>query len=130
MTTQSAYLRTPTRTAIARVGPANNGPAKGITIRLPSGTLLLRTVAASLKAFNGTGAVTLTSTDGTMAFWSAVNVKDAPGFETVSAAPPKFYPNGATITTSIADANGNSTTGDAFVVYEYVTLGEGGDIIE
>ena len=130
MSTKSAYLRTPVRTAIARVGPKNNGAANGITIRLPSNTLLLRTVGASVTAFNGSGTVTITSTDGTTAFWSAVNVKDAAGFETVTTAPPKFYPNGATITTSIADANSNSTAGDAFIVYEYITFGEGGDIIE
>lgn len=130
MSTESAFQRTPTRTAIARVGKKHNGAANGIKIRLPPNSLLLRTVGASVTAFNGSGTVTLTSTDGTTAFWSGVNVKDAAGFETVTTAPPKFYPTGATITTYITDQNSNSSAGDAFIVYEYLTLGQGGDIIE
>lgn len=125
MSTTSAFNRGHTKTAVAQVGIGNNGAANGVTIKLPRNAVLLRTVAASTVAFDGSGTVTITSTDGTTAFWSAVNVKDAAGFETVSNAPPKYYPYGGTITTYITDQNSNSTVGAAFVVYEYVELAEG-----
>lgn len=125
MSTTSAFSRGKVKTAVARVSAENNGAGNGITIKLPHNTLLVRGNAASVTAFDGTGTVTITSTDGTTAFWSGVNVKDAVGFETVSTAPPKYYPTGGTITTYITDQNSNSTAGDAFIVYEYIELSEG-----
>ena len=128
MSTTSAFARGKVKTAVARVSKAHNGAGNGITIKLPNNCLLLRTTGRSVTAFDGTGTVTITSTDGTTAFWSAVNIKDAVGFETVSNAPPNFYPSGGTITTYITDQNSNSTAGDAFVLYEYVELSEGVEV--
>jgi hypothetical protein len=128
MSTTSACNRGKVKTAVARVGIDNNGASNGIEIKLPHNTLLLRTTGRSVTAFDGTGTVTITSTDGTTAFFSGVNVKDAVGFETASSAPPKHYPTGGTITTYITDQNSNSAAGDAFVVYEYVELSEGAEV--
>lgn len=128
MATTSAFNRGKVKTAVARVDPAHNGASNGITIKLPQNSLLLRLSAASVTAFDGTGTVTITSTDGTTAFLSAVDVKNTAGFETASTAPPKFYPAGGTITTYITDQNSNSAAGDAFVVYEYVELSEGCEV--
>lgn len=125
MATTSAFNRSKVKTAVARVGPANNGAANGITIKLAQNCTLLRMTACSVTAFDGTGTVTITSTDGTTAFLSGVDVKNTAGFETPSTAPPKHYPSGGTITTYITDQNSNSTVGDAFVVYEYVDLADG-----
>lgn len=125
MSTTSIQDRGKVKSVVARVGKDNNGAANALTIKLPHNTLLLRTTGLSVTAFDGTGTVTITSTDGTTAFWSAVNVKDAAGFETVSTAPPKYYPTGGTISTYITDANSNSTAGDAVVLYEYVELADG-----
>lgn len=128
MSTTSAFNRSEVKTAVARVSKANNGAGNGITIKLPNNTLLCRMIPASVTAFDGTGTVTITSTDGTTAFLNAVNVKDAVGFETASTAPPKFYPTGGTITTYITDQNSNSAAGDAFVLYEYVELSGGEEV--
>ena len=128
MSTTSAFNRGEVKTAVARVSKAHNGAGNGITIKLPNNTLLCRMIPASVTAFDGTGTVTITSTDGTTAFLNAVNVKDAVGFETASTAPPKFYPTGGTITTYITDQNSNSATGDAFVLYEYVELSGGCEV--
>lgn len=128
MSTTSAFNRSEVKTAVARVGKANNGAGNGITIKLPNNTLLCRMIPASVTAFDGTGTVTITSTDGTTAFLNAVNVKDAVGFETASTAPPKYYPTGGTITTYITDQNSNSAAGDAFVLYEYVELSGGEEV--
>lgn len=125
MSTTSAFGRGKVKTAVARVSKNNNGAGNGITIKLPHNTLLCRTTAALVTVFDGSGIVTITSTDGTIAFWSEVNVKDADSFETDSSAPLKFYPAGGTITTYITDQNSNSTVGDAFVLYEYVELSDG-----
>jgi hypothetical protein len=128
MSTTSAFNRGKVKTAVARLSPSNNGAANGVTIKLPQNSVLLRSTALSLTAFDGSGTVTVTSTDGTTAFWSAVNVKDAAGFETVSTAPPKSYPGGGTITTYIADQNSDSEAGDVVVIYEYVELNEGTEV--
>lgn len=128
MGTTSAFNRGKVKTAIARVGKANSGASNAVTIKLPNNALLLRTTGLSATAFDGSGTVTLTSTDGTTAFWSGVNVKDSAGFETVSSAPPKFYPAGATISTYIADQNSDSDEGDAIVLYEYVELNDGTEV--
>ena len=125
MSTTSAFNVGNVKTRVARVSKDNNGASNGITIKLPQNTLLCRMIAASVTAFDGTGTVTITSTDGTTAFLSAVDVKNTAGFETASTAPPKFYATGGTITTYITDQNSNSTAGDAFVVYEYVELIDG-----
>lgn len=127
MSTTNAIDRGRVKTAVARVTKANNGAGNGVTIKLPPNSILLRTTGISDVAFDGTGTVTLTSTDGTTAFWSAVNVKDAAGFETVSNAPPKRYKNGGTITTYITDQNGDSVLGDASILYEYAQMAEGVD---
>lgn len=128
MGTTSAFNRGKVKTAVARVTKDNAGAANAVTIKLPHNTLLLRTTGMSATAFDGTGTVTLTSTDGTTAFWSAVNVKDAAGFETVSNAPPKHYPTGGTLSTYINDQNGNSQAGEAIVLYEYVEVNEGTEV--
>lgn len=128
MSTTSAFARGKVKTAVARVSKSNNGASNAITIKLPQNTLLCRMIAASVTAFDGTGTVTITSTDGTTAFLSAVDVKNTAGFETASTAPPKYYAAGGTITTYITDQNSNSTVGDAFVEYEYVELSEGVEV--
>lgn len=128
MGTTSAFNRGKVKTVVARVTKANNGIANAVEVKFPQATTLLRMTPASVVAFNGTGTVTITATDGTTAFLNAVNVKDAVGFETASTAPPKRYPAGGTISVYIADQNSNSTEGEAEVIFEYVELNEGTEV--
>lgn len=128
MSTTSAFARGKVKTAVAVLSKAHNGAGNGITIKLPHAACLLRMTPVSVTAFDGTGTVTVTATDGTTAFLNAVNVKDAVGFETASTAPPKRYPTGGTITCYISDQNSNSTAGAAEIIFEYVELYEGTEV--
>ena len=128
MSTTSAFARGKVKTAVAMIDKSHNGSSNAITIKLPQASCLLRMTPVSVTAFDGTGTVTITATDGTTAFLNAVNVKDAVGFETASTAPPKRFPAGGTISVYITDQNSNSTAGAAEVIFEYVELHEGSEV--
>ena len=129
MAVSKTFTRSKSRFAEVRLTKDNNGAGNAVTIRLKPGSWVLRTAATVPTVFDGTGTVTVTSTDGTVTWWSAVTVKNA-GMATATASTTKFYPNGGTITSYIADQNANSTTGDVRVLYEIVEPGVVDEIVE
>lgn len=122
MGTTNQYNRVIVKSLPLLIGPGNNGLANAVQGKLPHGAMVVGVVPASVTAFNGTGTVTLTVTDGTTAFVNAVNVKDAAGIET-AAATGKAFPLGGTISGYITDQNGDSTAGEAWVAVNYIEKG-------
>ena len=114
--------------AMVDLGVANTGSGKGYTAVIPRGALIIAVGLITVTAFDGTGTVTGTITDGTTALVNAQDVKTT-GIETVATAQ-KFYPDGGVITFSLDDANSNSTTGRAIGYVNYIQLGCGDYIQE
>ncbi len=106
------------KTATAKVEKEHNGSSNAIQVKLPQGSHLLGVAAAGVTAFDGSGTVTLTATDGTTTFISAENVKDAVGNETVDVTS-KAFPSGGTISVYITDQNSDSTEGEVWVTFTY-----------
>lgn len=122
MSTSNQFNRVAVKSIPLRIGPDNNGIANAVTAKLPHGAMLIGVVPASVTAFNGTGTVTLTVTDGTTAFVNAANVKDAAGIET-AAATAKAFKTGGTISGYITDQNSDSDAGEAWVALQYIEVG-------
>lgn len=129
MAVSKTFTRSKSRFAEVRLTKDNNGAGNAVTIRLKPGSWVLRTEATVPKVFDGTGTVTVTSTDGTVTWWSAVTVKNA-GIASATATTKKFYPNGGTITSYITDQNTDSSGGDVRVIYEIVEPGVVDEIVE
>ncbi len=119
MATTNQFNRGYVKTISFKLKKGNNGAANAITAKLPQGALLVDSDAVSVTPFDGTGTVTATLTDGTTAFVSAVNVKDAAGVETVAVAS-KAFPSGGVLQAYISDANGDSTIGEVWLTASYI----------
>lgn len=97
----------------------NIGANNGYDIKLPAGALLLDVGVLTDTAFDGT-TNTATIADGTTTFVNAQDVKTT-GEETV-AADKKYYPNGGTISVTMAQT-GTATVGRAFAWVTYIVKG-------
>ena len=102
--------------ALVELGIANIGAGNGYEIKLPVGALLLDAGVFTDTAFDGT-TNTATISDGTTTFVNAQDVKTT-GEETV-AADKKYYPNGGTISVTMAQT-GTATVGKALAWVSYV----------
>lgn len=122
------YNRQSAKYAVVDLGVDNIGTGNGYTAKVPQGALVVSAGLYTVTAFDGTGTVTGTITDGTTALVSAQDVKTT-GIETVAVAQ-KFYATGGTITFSLADANSDSGAGRAIGYVAYVQLGNGCSIQE
>lgn len=111
-----------TKYVMVDLGASNIGSA-GYTANIPRDALVISVGLYTETAFNGTGTVTCTITDGTTAFVNAQDIKTT-GSETVAASA-KFYASGGTIQFNIADANSNSSAGRAIAYVGYLQLGNG-----
>lgn len=123
--TTNIYDRGKAQTIVADLGPANSGAGNGITAKLPRGSVLLRITLLTVTAFNST-TNTATVSDGTTTFANAVDIASA-GSETVANVP-KFYPDGGTLSATLASTGTAPTAGRTVLVAEYVQLGTGGTI--
>ena len=97
----------------------NIGAGNGYDIKLPAGALLLDVGVLTDTAFDGT-TNTATIADGTTTFDNAQDEKTA-GEETV-AVDKKYYPNGGTISVTMAQT-GTATVGRAFAWVTYIVKG-------
>ncbi len=102
--------------ALVELGIANIGAGNGYEIKLPVGALLLDAGVFADTAFDGT-TNTATISDGTTTFVNAQDVKTT-GEETV-AVDKKYYPNGGTISVTMAQT-GTATVGKALAWVSYV----------
>jgi hypothetical protein len=116
----NVYSRQSAKIIMVELKPANIGTA-GYTAVIPRGSLITSVSLLTVTAFDGTGTVTGTITDGTTAFVSAQDVKTT-GIETVAVAQ-KYLADGGTIQFSLADANSNSAAGLAIAQVSYIQLG-------
>lgn len=104
------------------LGIADIGSTNATEVKLPFGAVLISLVVDTITAFDGTGIVTATVTDGTTVYANAVDVKTT-GSETVSNVP-MLYDSGGKLTISINDVNANSTVGRIVAYGSYIVLGE------
>ncbi len=114
------YERQTPKYVMVDLGPDNIG-SDGYTAVIPRGSLIVAAGLITVTAFDGTGTVTGTITDGTTAFVSAQDVKTT-GIETVAVAQ-KFLADGGTIQFNLADANSDSGAGRAIGYVAYIQLG-------
>jgi len=121
MAVKNAFNRQKVLAIVADLGIGNIGAGNEVTAKLPQGALVVDVQSHTVTAFDGT-TNTATITDGTTAFVSAVDVKST-GIETAAVAG-KFYPQGGTITFSLAQT-GTATVGRNIGVVQYVQLGVG-----
>lgn len=106
--------------AVAAVGIANIGAGNEVTFAILPGELVLEIDAVMGTAFNGT-TNTLSVSDGTVDFLDGVDAKAAAGVK-YSATVGKLYPEGGTLTVSLAQT-GEATAGEAVVVAKIVAPG-------
>lgn len=123
----NAYERQQPKYAMVDLGPTNIGSA-GYTAVIPRGSLIVAVGLITVTAFDGTGTVTGTITDGTTAFVNGQDVKST-GIETVATAQ-KFLADGGTVQFNIADQNSDSGAGRAIGYVAYIQLGNGCSIQE
>lgn len=114
--------------AMVDLGTANIGTGKGYTAVIPRGALIISAGLYTVTAFDSGTTATGTITDGTTALVSAQDVKST-GIETVAVAQ-KFYPDGGTITFSLAETGTTATAGRAIGYVNYIQLGCGDYIQE
>lgn len=126
MAKTNAYQRQEKKYAFFSMGVANIGAGNEVDVAIPRGALVDEIAVVGDEAFNGT-TNTLTVTDGTTVFANAVDVATT-GSKTV-ANTPKFYPDGGTITASMAQT-GAATEGRAVVKVGYLQLGSASSIQE
>lgn len=109
--------------ACLEVGIAQIGAANIRTIALPPKALLLDVMLVTDTAFNSATTTTGTIGDGTTTFAAGVDLKTT-GVETVTGVP-KYYPNGGTLTVTLAETGAAATAGLAVVMARYVVAGRG-----
>lgn len=114
--------------AMVDLGVANIGTGKGYTAVIPRGALIISAGLYTVTAFDSGTTATGTITDGTTALVDAQDVKST-GIETVAVAQ-KFYPDGGTITFSLAETGTTATAGRAIGYVNYIQLGCGDYIQE
>jgi hypothetical protein len=112
--------------AICDLGIANIGTGNGYTLTVPSGAFVTQVALNTVTAFDSGTTATGSIGDGTTTFVSAQDVKST-GVETVAVVN-KFYPDGGTITISLAETGTTATEGRAIGVVGYISLGRGGTI--
>lgn len=120
------YGRQAARFIMVDLGVANIGAENGVTAKLPQGALLLTMGLQTVEAFNSGTTATATVGDGTTTFVNAVDVKTT-GAET-AAGTPKFYPQGGTLTWSLAETGTAGTAGRAIGYASYIQLGVGDEV--
>lgn len=106
--------------ACVNAGIAQIGSGNEVVFKVPPGGYVDSVDFQVITAFDGTGTVTATLTDGTTVFINAQTVKSTGAV--TAAVSQKFYPNGGTLTLSIADQNSNSANGQlvGFVNYKSI----------
>jgi hypothetical protein len=114
------------RDAVADLGIENI--ATDITIPILPGTLLMGVVGFIVTAFNSATTTTLTVSDGTTTFLSAVDAKAAANTR-YDATVCKFYPTGGTLTISMAETGAAATAGRAIVVPEFLNLNRTDEVV-
>lgn len=125
-TTQVDSRQYPLR-AVADLGIANIGTGNGITFKLPPNSLLTDVNSVQVTAFNSATTTTLSASDGTTTFLSAVDAKAAANVK-YSATVGKFYPSGATITISMAETGATATAGRALAYITYLVVGRSNEL--
>lgn len=106
----------------------------GFYAKIPQGAWVINVTGLKNTAFNTAGdtpTVKLTLTDGTLVYINAQTLATTGAI--TAAATSKFYPQGGTITGTIAEAvaTGEVTTataGDAVLLIQYVQLGVGCEV--
>jgi len=126
MPTKNVYDRGRISTIQFDFGPKNIGAANGMSAKIPRGATLLRVTLLTVTAFNSATTTTATVGDGTTTFVAAQDVKTT-GAETVANVP-KFYPDGGTLSATLAETGAAATAGRAVLVAEYAQLGQGDQI--
>ncbi len=104
----------------------NIGAGNEVTVKLPQGAYLTDVDLNTITAFDSATTTTGTVTDGTTVFVNGVDLKTT-GNET-AANLPKYYPNGGTLTFSIAETGATATEGAAIGTVEYLIVGGGDEI--
>lgn len=121
MTTTNQFNRTEAKVIAIKLTKANNGAANAVTAKLPQQAYIVDIKANAPTAFNGTGTVTVSMTDGTTTFISAEDVKTAAGPVVVDVAQ-KAFVAGGTLQAYIADANSNSSAGEVWISVSYIEM--------
>jgi hypothetical protein len=120
MSTTNQFQRTVPLVSPVELGKANNGIGNAINTILRSGATLTNIKAYVRTAFDGSGTVTLTVTDGTTTFINAQSVKTASATTPLTNADSdNDYPTGGTIQAYITDQNSDSTKGQVVVKLFY-----------
>lgn len=117
---KNAFSRQFSRFARVDLTPANIGAGNEATAKLPLGALIVDAGLYVVEAFDGTGTVTGTISDGSNNLVAAQDVKTT-GDKT-AAVTSSYLAEGGTVTFSLADANGDSTVGHAVGYVEYLPV--------
>lgn len=112
--------------AWAQLGPSNIGAGNEKVLKVRPGTLLRNLQVLTLTGFNVSTTTTITVSDGVTTFVNAQDVKTA-GSETVAVGF-KFFPNGGTITISLANTGTAPTAGDVHVLFDAVVMGRSNEV--
>lgn len=112
--------------ALVDLGIEAIGTDNEAIIKLPQGTLLLGAQVVTVTAFNSATTTTLTISDGTDSLVDAASIKTAGVTDATITTP--FYPQGATLTVSLAETGATATAGRALVLIQYVQIGVGTEI--
>jgi hypothetical protein len=110
--------------AVAPFTIANIGAGNEITVALPPGASLTGGTIVVTTAFNAATNNTLTVTDG-VAISNTLDNLEAIGIIVMtlpSGVAPRYYPNGGTITLSIATVGAAATAGAGFVTLTYIDV--------
>lgn len=126
MATTNIYERQSPEYAMCDLRIANIGTGNGCTVSVPAGAMVVSVGLYTVTAFNSATTTTGTIGDGTTTYVSAQDVKTT-GIETVAVAQ-KFYPDGGTITISLAETGATATAGRAVGFVGYINLGRVGSI--
>lgn len=119
----NAFLRQEAKYITVPLTIANIGTGNGYTAVLPAGAQIVNIRADISTAFNSATTTTLSLSDGTTTFISAEDAKTA-GPVTVDVAG-KYYPNGGTLTVSMAETGATATAGKGCVSIGYTLVGTG-----
>lgn len=120
------FNRQKPRSIVVDLGVAQMGAGNEVTAKLPMGALLQSVQLLTVTAFNSATTATATVGDGTTDFVAAQDVKTV-GSETVANAP-AYYPEGGTLSFSLAETGAAATEGRAIAVASYVLVGGGDEI--
>ncbi len=112
--------------ALVDLGIEAIGTDNGATLKLPQGTVLLAAKVITATAFDSGTTATITVSDGTTSLIDSADLTTAGTVNATIATP--LYPQGATITVSLAQTGTDATAGRALVLLEYVQLGVGTEV--